>query len=80
MSPGNNKSAGKSKSVRVTKGNVFLKSMLCEAAWVIAGKRKTYLANWYWRIKQHKGAKRAIIARARKLLTVIYHMLKNDEP
>jgi len=54
--------------------------MLCEAAWVIAGKRKTYLANWYWRIKQHKGAKRAIIARARKLLTVIYHMLKNDEP
>ena len=27
-----------------------------------------------------KGAKRATIALARKLLTVIYHMLKNDEP
>ena len=50
--------------------------MLCEVAWVIAGKRNTYLSAWYWRIKQKKGAKKAIVALARKLLVIIYTMLK----
>ena len=43
---------------------------------MIAGKRNTYLSAWYWRIKQKKGAKKAIIALARKLLVIIYTMLK----
>ncbi len=50
--------------------------MLCEIVWVIAGKRNTYLSAWYWRIKQKKGAKKAIVALARKLLVIIYTMLK----
>ena len=50
--------------------------MLCEIAWVIAGKRNTYLSAWHWRIKQKKGAKKAIVALARKLLVIIYTMLK----
>lgn len=52
--------------------------MLCEIAWVIAGKRNTYLSGWYWRLKQKKGSKKAIIALARKLLVIIYTMLKNS--
>ena len=80
LSPGNNKSAGRSKNAHITKGNPYLKSMLCEVAWVVAGKRNTYLASWYWRIKQQKGAKRAVIALARKLLVMIYAMLKNKTP
>lgn len=80
LSPGNNESAGKRKSAHINKGNPYLKSMLCEAAWVVAGKRNTYLAGWYWRIKQRKGAKRATVALARKLLVVIYIMLKNKVP
>ena len=80
LSPGNNESAGKRKSAHINKGNPYLKSMLCEVAWVIAGKRNTYLAGWYWRIKQRKGAKRATVALARKLLVVIYIMIKNKVP
>ncbi len=76
LSPGNNESAGKRKSTSITKGNPYIKSMLCEVAWVIAGKRNTYLSTWYWRLKQKKGAKKAIIALARKLLVIIYTMLK----
>ena len=76
LCPGNNESAGKRKSTSVTKGNPYIKSMLCEIAWVIAGKRNTYLSAWYWRIKQKKGAKKAIVALARKLLVIIYTMLK----
>lgn len=80
LSPGNNESAGKRKSTHINKGNPYLKSMLCEVAWVMAGKRKTYLANWYWGVKQRKGAKRATIALARKLLVLIYTMLRTGIP
>ena len=76
LSPGNNESAGKRKSSRTTKGNPYVKGMLCEVAWVIAGRRQTYLSAWYWGLKQKKGAKKAIIALARKLLIIIYTMLK----
>lgn len=40
--------------------------------------RSTYLSQWYWKIKQRRGGKRAIVALARKLLVIIYNMLKND--
>lgn len=43
---------------------------------MIAGKRSTYLSGWYWRIKQKKGAKKAIVALVRKFLVIIYTMLK----
>ncbi len=80
LSPGNNESAGKRKSTHINKGNPYLKSMLCEVAWIISGKRTLYLSGWYWRVKQKKGAKRATIALARKLLSLIYTMLKTGVP
>ncbi|MEA4845751.1 MAG: IS110 family transposase [Clostridiaceae bacterium] len=80
LSPGNNESAGKRKSAHINKGNPYLKSMLCEVGWIISGKRTLYLSGWYWRVKQRKGAKRATVAMARKLLTLIYTMLKTGEP
>ena len=45
-----------------------------------ARKRNTYLANWYWRLKSKKGTKRATIDLARKILIVIFNMLKNLVP
>ena len=77
LSPGNNESAGKRKSTHINKGNPYLKSMLCEVAWITASHREFYLSGWYWRVKQRKGAKRATIALARKLLSIIYILLKN---
>jgi hypothetical protein len=41
--------------------------------------RKTYLSGFYWRLKSRRGAKKAIIAVSRKMLVIIYHMLKNSE-
>jgi transposase len=79
MSPGNNESAGKRKSTRANPGNKYLKSMLCEVAWVISRLRGTYLSGVYWRIKQRRGSKRAIVAIGRKLLTIIYAMLKSGQ-
>ena len=39
--------------------------------------RNTYLSTWYWKIKQRRGGKRAVVALARKILVIIYNMLKN---
>lgn len=77
LAPGNYQSAGKKKKQRITHGNNYLKTILCEVAWVIASHKKMYLSGWYWRLKQRTGAKKAIIALARKLLVIIYAMLKS---
>ena len=38
--------------------------------------RNCYLSSWFWKVKQRRGAKKAIIALARKVLVIIYNMLK----
>jgi transposase len=78
LAPGNHESAGKKKRQRITQGNNYLKTILCEVAWVIASHKKLYLSNWYWRLKQRTDAKRAIGALARKLLVIIYVMLRSN--
>lgn len=80
LAPGNYQSAGKTKKQRVTQGNNYLKTILCEVAWVITSHRKHYLSGWYWRLKQRTDSKRAIVALARKLLVIIYTMLKTNSP
>jgi transposase len=65
LAPGNHESAGKKKKQAVTPGNNYLKTILCEVAWVIASQKNQYLSGWYWRLKQRTDAKRAIIALAR---------------
>lgn len=79
LAPGNYESAGKKKKKRITPGNNYLKTILCEVAWVIAAHKDQYLSGWYWRLKQRTDSKRAIVALARKLLVVIYAMLKSDQ-
>jgi transposase len=79
MSPGNNESAGKRKSTRTNPGNVYLKSILCEIAWVVSRMRGTYLSQWYWKVRQRRGTKKAIIALGRKILTIIYAILKSGQ-
>ena len=79
LAPGNHESAGKKRKQRITHGNNYLKTMLCEVAWVIAAQKKQYLSGWYWRLKQRTDAKRAIVALARKLLVIIYAMLKSNQ-
>jgi len=60
--PGNNESAGKRKSGKTRKGNCWARRALCEAAWVAAKAKKTYLAAQFRRLAATRGSKRAIIA------------------
>ena len=73
--PGNNESAGKRKSGRTSKGNHYLKTALVEAAHAAARTKGTYLRDKFHRLKARRGAKRAGVAVAHKILVAIYHML-----
>lgn len=78
--PGNNESAGKNYSGRMPKGNGYLKAILCQAAWAATRVRDTYLSRKYWALKVRRGAKKAIMAIAHKILVAAFHILKNMEP
>lgn len=54
-----------------------MKTALCEAAWAATKSRKSQLAVRFWKLASRRGKKKALIALARKILTIIYMMLKN---
>ena len=77
MCPGNEESAGKRKRNRTTKGNVWLRRALTQAAWAAARKKGSYFQAQYRRLAGRRGRKRAAIAVGHSLLVVIYHLLKH---
>jgi len=80
LTPGDNKSAGKKKSVRITRAGVYLKPALVQCAHAAVKSTTTpYYKIKYERILKRRGKKRAIIAIARMILTAIYHMLSTGE-
>lgn len=80
LAPAINESAGKSSNGHITKkGNKFLRTILVLAANSIAIGRPNKLRFFYQRIKAKKGHKKAIVALARKLVSIIHHLLKFKE-
>jgi transposase len=73
--PGNHESAGKARSGRTRQGNLYLKSALFLAATTAARTRGSYLKDKYHRLKARRGAKRAGMAIAHKILIAAYHTL-----
>lgn len=68
---GNNESAGRHKSGGVTKDNVHLKTALVEAAQASTRAKGTYLLDKFHRLKARRGAKRAVVAIAHKILVAV---------
>ena len=63
---------------RITKrGNKLMRTTLVQCT-LIAIRYSGYLNTFYRRIKDRRGAGKAIIATARKLLAIIYDTLKNN--
>ncbi len=80
LTPGNNESAGKKKSVRISRAGVYLKPALVQVAHAaVKDKKHPYYALKYERIAKRRGKKRAIIAIARMILTAIYSMFSTGE-
>ena len=56
--PGNNRTGGKRRSGKTTKGNRWLGEVLIERAWAAARSRDTYLSAQYWRLARRIGKKK----------------------
>jgi hypothetical protein len=81
LAPAVRQSGGKrSKDMRITKeGSGLLRWALVESAWRLVRSSPKWAAR-YARLKERKGKKRAIVAVARKLLCVLYAMLRTRTP
>lgn len=80
LNPGENESAGKKRSCGITKrGSKYLRTVLVEVAHVIARTGNSRLSMFFQRLKARKNYNVAIIALARKLICLIYHLLVNQE-
>ncbi|HJS87110.1 MAG TPA: IS110 family transposase [Acetobacteraceae bacterium] len=80
LCPGNQISAGKRQGGRTTKGNVWLRAALVEAAWAAAHTKRTYLGALFRRLAARRGAKRAIVAVAHSILVSAYYLLTEGTP
>ena len=80
LTPGNNQSAGKKKSFRITRAGVYLKPALVQVAHAaVKATDSSYYRSKYEQISKRRGKKRAIIAIARMILTAIHQMMTTGE-
>jgi hypothetical protein len=79
LCPGNNESGGRRMSGRTRKANCYVKRGMCQAAWAASHSKDTYLSSFYRRIQFRKGARKAIMALAHHMITVVYNVLVRRE-
>ncbi len=77
LCPGNHESGGKRRAESIGPGNRWLRPALVEAAWAASRTKHSYLSAQYRRLASRKGAKRAAIAVAHSILTIIYHLIRD---
>lgn len=83
LTPQNNESAGKKKTTRIGKAGQYIKPLLLQCALAASNprsKRHPEILSKYQILKKRRGAKKARVAIARRLLTAIYNILLKDEP
>jgi transposase len=79
LRPRNDESAGKIKSRKTLHGNKYLRRTLVQCAWSASRTKNCWLRSKFEDLCKRKSKKKALIAVARKLLVVIWHMLTKNE-
>ena len=80
LCPGNKQSGGRRLSGKTTKGSVWLRAALSEAAWANARSKTGYLGAQFRRLARRRGVQKALVAVAHSLLVIIYHVLRDRRP
>ena len=78
LCPGNAASAGKRHSGRTSKGNRYIRRVLVQAAWAAAriNRKRNFFTTLFYRISSRAGMKKAAVAVAHRMLTIIYSMIR----
>jgi transposase len=78
LSPRTIQSGARSRSGRTGKGNPYLKGALGEAA-AAAARTDTFLGERYRRIVKRRGKLKALVAVARSILVIVWHLLTDPD-
>jgi transposase len=79
LRPRNDESAKKIKSRKITNGNKYLRRILVQCAWAITRSKGCWLSGKFTELAKRRSQKKALIAIARKLLVIIWHILSKHE-
>jgi len=80
LRPRNEESAGKIQSRKILHGNKYLRKILVEIAWSASRSHKTFLGKKHTILSKRMKSQKALIAIARKMLVIIYNVLKTRQP
>jgi hypothetical protein len=75
LAPGNAISDKKRKRIGVRKGNRYLKRICVQIAWAASRQKGSFLRVRFLRLQNRIGRNKAIVALARQMLVLIYHVL-----
>jgi transposase len=77
LCPGNAESAGKRFSGRTRKGDRYLRRILTQSAWCASRTKGSFLQALFFRIARRRGEKKATVAVAHRMLTIIWKMVRD---
>ena len=77
LCPGQNESAGKRRSGKTRNGSRFLRTGLVESALAASRANGTALQARYYRVKRHRGHKKAVVAVGHQILEIAYYIMRD---
>jgi len=80
LRPRNDESAGKIQSRKTMHGNGYLRKILVQCSWAASLSNKNFLGKKYGILSKRMKSQKALIAITRKLLVIIYNVLKTGQP
>ena len=80
LAPGNAISSERRRTVSVRKGNLYLKRICVQIAWAASRKKDSFLRTRFLRLQSRIGRNKAIIALARQILVIVFHVLSTNSP
>ena len=80
LRPRNDETAQKIKSRNILHGNKYLREILVEISWAAIHVNKSFLSRKFYILSNRKVSQKAIIAITRKILVIIYNVLKTKQP
>lgn len=78
--PGQNESAGKRRSGKTRKGNLYLRTLLIESGLAATRAKDTALQSRYYRVKRNRGHKKAVLAVGHQILEIAYFVMRDRIP
>jgi transposase len=80
LRPRNDESAGKILSKKILHGNKYLRQILVEVSWAATRSNNTFLGQKYKSLSKRMKSQKALLAITRKMLVIIYNVLKTKQP